>query len=134
MNKLVLIKSLLFNISIHVMSCFWISTVVCQQVINCIHMYWWGESKNKTKTAWISWKKICNRKQEGGVGFKDLHLFDQALLEKKGWKLFNQLNSLSYFVPINLSPVPIFLSCCLRFLDIFYMVKPNLEQKLAWPR
>jgi hypothetical protein len=36
---------------------------------------------------WMGWKKMCNEKKLGEIGFCDLHLFNLALLAKQGWKL-----------------------------------------------
>lgn len=59
--KLVLMKSILFSIHVHIMSCLEIPTMVCQQIVNYIHQYWWGQIANKSKTAWISWEHIFKR-------------------------------------------------------------------------
>ena len=48
--------------------------------------------------AWISWEKLCQLKSEGGMGFKDLKVFNLALLAKLGWQLSKNLNSLTHRV------------------------------------
>lgn len=35
----------------------------------------------------MRWEKICVRKEMGGHGFLDLHLFNVALLAKIGWRV-----------------------------------------------
>ncbi|XP_010462981.1 PREDICTED: uncharacterized protein LOC104743622 [Camelina sativa] len=42
--------------------------------------FWWGSTKNKRKLSWIAWKKLITSKQEGGLGFRAFHSFNQALL------------------------------------------------------
>lgn len=36
----------------------------------------------KKKIHWRSWNRLCVPKREGGMGFKNLHWFDLAMLAK----------------------------------------------------
>ena len=48
--------------------------------------------------AWLSWDKLCEPKERGGMGFKRLQQFNLALLAKQGWRLQTCQNSLLYRV------------------------------------
>ena len=48
--------------------------------------------------AWLSWEKLCEPKECGGMDFKELKYFNLALLAKQGWRLQNGHNSLLYRV------------------------------------
>ena len=40
------------------------------------------------------WDSLCVAKMEGGLGFKELGSFNQALLAKQAWWLISNLTSL----------------------------------------
>ncbi|CAN1159418.1 Uncharacterized mitochondrial protein AtMg00310, partial [Linum perenne] len=46
------------------------------------------------KIRWVAWSKLCSPKSEGGLGFRDLHQFNLALLARQGWKIVTDPNSL----------------------------------------
>lgn len=42
----------------------------------------------------MSWDRMIKPKRAGGIGFRDMHLFDQALLANQGWRLIQNPDSL----------------------------------------
>ncbi|XP_013669307.1 uncharacterized mitochondrial protein AtMg00310-like [Brassica napus] len=42
----------------------------------------------------MAWQKLCKEKENGGLGFHDLKKFNQSLLAKQAWRLWNSPNSL----------------------------------------
>ena len=46
----------------------------------------------------MQWEKLCSSKLLGGIGFQDLHQFNDALLGKQVWHLFHEKETLSYKV------------------------------------
>lgn len=42
----------------------------------------------------MSWKKICELKCKGGLGFKNLKIFNMTLLAKQGWRILQDEKSL----------------------------------------
>jgi hypothetical protein len=56
--------------------------------------FWWGHKDNLSRVAWIGWDKLGMTKAQGGLGYRNLEKFNQALLAKQGWQLVQNPNSL----------------------------------------
>jgi hypothetical protein len=76
------------------MSCFKLPAPVCKKMKTYISNYWWGSSVDNHKIHWQRWTKLSAPKGEGGMGFRDLSLFNKALLGKQGWRLLVNPDSL----------------------------------------
>lgn len=94
-NKEILIKAVAQAVPSYSMSCFLLPKKLSDEFTGLSRQFWWGQVKDEKKLVWLSWDKMCMPKEMGGMGFKDLHLFNLALLAKQGWRL--QTNSTSLF-------------------------------------
>ena len=96
--KEVLIKVVPQAVPTYTISSFKLPDSICDDLMRIIRNFWWGQKKEERKLAWLSWEKMCEPKCNGGMGFKDLKLFNKALLAKQGWSLQMGGNSLVYRV------------------------------------
>ena len=46
----------------------------------------------------MSWERLCEAKEVGGIGFKDIENLNNALLAKQVWRMMNNLDSLCFRV------------------------------------
>lgn len=56
--------------------------------------FWWGKGAGKKGIHWCKWENLCRGKREGGLGFRDLELFNQAMLTKTFWRIMHSPSSL----------------------------------------
>jgi exonuclease III len=89
-----LIKAVAQAIPTYLMSCFLLPKGLCNRLESMISRFWWGSNTDRRKIHWINWKKTCKQKKDGGMGFRDLGAFNEALLAKQGWRIMNDPNSL----------------------------------------
>ncbi|XP_022741850.1 uncharacterized protein LOC111293360 [Durio zibethinus] len=55
-----------------------------------------GEGSNGIH--WTKWKNMCISKSRVRMGFRDVELFNKAMLGKQGWRLLTQTESLIHQV------------------------------------
>jgi hypothetical protein len=82
--KEILIKAVAQALPVYIMGVFKIPFGLCDELTQMIIDYWWGKEDGKHKMHWISWDDLLRPKCRGGIGFKDLRLFNQALLAREG--------------------------------------------------
>lgn len=95
-EKEVLIKSVAQAIPTYMMSVFCLPSGLLDEIHSLLARFWWGSNGMARKMHWHSWDHMCLPKSMGGLGFRDLHCFNQALLAKQAWRLCQGDSSILY--------------------------------------
>lgn len=93
-GKETLIKAVAQAIPAYAMSCFDLTKFLCDDMSKMICRYWWSQQDKENNMHWVSWEEVCRRKEEGGLRYRDLHLFNLAMLAQQGWRILQNLDSL----------------------------------------
>ena len=71
-----------------------IPSTLCKELEGLMAKFWRGDQSDARKIHWVSWEKMCQPKEVEGLGFKDLHVFNLAMLAKQGWRIMRNQDSL----------------------------------------
>ena len=78
------------------MSCFKLPVTLCYDIEALIRRFLSGQRGDSQKVHWVRWEELCKTKEQGGMSFKDLSHFNEALLAKKTLRLLHDKSSLFY--------------------------------------
>jgi hypothetical protein len=137
-GKEVLLKSVIQAIPTYNMSVFMLPKSLCNKLEVVMNQFMWGNKESSKGLNWMSWSRLGNSKSNGGLGYRDMEVFNLALLAKQGWRLIQDPNSLlgtisrdkyypgKTFQLAALGHNPSFAWCSIL------KARPTLENSLVW--
>lgn len=93
-GRLVLIKSVLLSLPVYYMSVAKLPKKTIQIINASIRRFLWGKMDRDKYISFIAWDKLCRDIEDGGLGVRDLKLFNEALLLKTVWQLASGQNKI----------------------------------------
>ncbi|XP_078168462.1 uncharacterized protein LOC144562969 [Carex rostrata] len=69
-------------------------TKTIKEINAILRRFLWGKTGNERFISFISWQKICESIENGGLGIRDMKTFNQALILKMVWQLASNSDKL----------------------------------------
>ena len=91
-----LIKSVIQIIPTYSMNWFKLPKGPIKELETVIRKFWWGYSNEGRKIHWVTWEHLCEAKEKGGIGFKEIEIFNDTLLAKSVRRMMHNPDSLCH--------------------------------------
>ncbi|XP_048493143.1 uncharacterized protein LOC125493698 [Beta vulgaris subsp. vulgaris] len=137
-GKEVLLKAVIQAIPTYVMGVYRLPGAIIQSIHSAMARFWWGNKGDRRSMHWKSWANLCNPKCLGGMGFRDLSVFNEALLGRQAWRLIQCENSLlSQVIKAKYYPKCSFLEASLGFMGSYswrsiWGAKALVKEGIVW--
>jgi hypothetical protein len=92
-GKDILVKAVLQAMPTYGMGIFKFPTSLLEELDKLIRNFWWGDKHEMKRMHWVSWESY-KTEVSWWSGFRNLCVFNQALLAEQAWRLIHITESL----------------------------------------
>ncbi|XP_026378591.1 uncharacterized protein LOC113273032 [Papaver somniferum] len=94
-GKMTMIQSVTSTTSIYQMNCFKIPKTICNEINAIQRDFFWNKEQDKSiGVYYFDWDAVNKPKELGGLEFKNMEIFNMAMLTKIAWRLVSEPDSL----------------------------------------
>lgn len=88
-GRITLAQSCLSSIPSYLMQTATLPLAICEEAESICRKFVWGSSDSRRRCHLISWEKICQPKDQWGLGFRNLKILNKAYMSILAWQLIN---------------------------------------------
>ncbi|GKA30765.1 RNA-directed DNA polymerase, eukaryota, reverse transcriptase zinc-binding domain protein [Tanacetum coccineum] len=92
--RLQLIASILSSMQVYWASVFILPKSVIKDIDKLLKGFFWCQGELSKGKAKVAWNQVCKSKEEGGLGIKDLSLWNEVLMSKHLWNVVSKKESI----------------------------------------
>ncbi|XP_050211423.1 uncharacterized protein LOC126661614 [Mercurialis annua] len=93
-GRIQLINSVLMSMHIFWACILLLPKSVCKDIQRICARFLWSGKNEGNYNAMVSWEDISKQKSEGGLGVKNIHVWNKAAITKHIWQIYNSPDSL----------------------------------------
>ena len=93
-GRVVLINSVLFGMFNFWAKVFLLPQEVVLKLTKICRNFLWGGSETYNKAPYIAWDTVCTSRKQGGLGVKNMKLWNQACIAKLVWDIARKKDGL----------------------------------------
>jgi hypothetical protein len=93
-GRLQLLSSILYSLQVYWTGIFILPKKILKDINHRFNRFLWNGNESSYAKAKVAWSDLCYPKKEGGLGLKDLDVWNKSSMMRHVWSLFARSGSL----------------------------------------